>query len=259
MKWRDEHYVTIHTLARSGMGFAEIARVIGVTKKTMTSWRKARPAVEDAFKRGRKGNEKRKENPQTFIEYVYEHVPEHLQECMDEILACAQEGTGVARVEALLRNQGKQARQHLFMHSLVTANFNASRACSMVNISRQTLEDWILKDPDFGDLMDEIHWHKKNYCEAGLFSMIDEGNVNAIIFANRTLNKDRGYSEKVEIEVSGTVQHNHTVIAIDSLDLPLPVRQTLLDAIRAGKMKILETNGATNGQSGNGTVAGEGH
>ena len=55
------------------------------------------------------------------------------------------------------------------------------------------------------------------------------GTSSAIIFANRTLNRDRGYSEKLLVEHSGTIQH--LLIPLQRLNLPMEVLLQIEEAM----------------------------
>ncbi len=227
--WKDTNYVRVYELARSGMEDNKIAKVLGVQMNTLKKWKGNRPALRDAFDRARAP---RGEMPATFLDYVHDRLPSHLKELLDKIEACDKEGNGIVRIEAMLQDAGKRARQHLFLHSLIASNFNISRACSRVNISRRTFHAWVEKEPYFAQLMDEIHIYKKDFFEGALVGLVEEGDTSATIFANRTFNRDRGYNEKVEVEHTGTVNHNHLVVDVDSLDLPIEIRKTILLAMR---------------------------
>jgi hypothetical protein len=108
----------------------------------------------------------------------------------------------------------------------------------MMNMSRKTFENWVTHEPEFGELMNEIHEHKKNFFEAALVGLVASGDSSATIFVNKTFNKDRGYNDKIELSVEGSVQHEHVHahvhahISVDELDLSLEVKREILQAIR---------------------------
>lgn len=234
-KWRDSHYVTAYEAARDGGSKEQIAAALGMSSFSLDSWRKKKPALDLAISRGRevRGGT----DAQSFRDYVYQRLPKHLRELWDKIHACEKKKSGLERVEALLHNAGKQVRQSLFIYALTATNFNFSRACRMVNINLATFEQWKTLDPDFAELLDEIHWHKKNFFENSLIGRCASGDTSAIIFANRTFNRDRGYADKQEIEHSGEVTHLHAGLRISDLDLPLETKKQILEAIRKHKLE----------------------
>ena len=172
----------------------------------------------------------------TFHEYIYRHLSDDLRETWDQINECQDLDNPRERVEALLANHGIRGRQHLFIHALVTSCFNVSKSLRLLSISWSTYTSWRENDPDFLDLVNEINWHKDNFFEQALVGRVAAGDTNAIIHVAKTKLRDRGYSEKLEIEVTGTVQHEHAVSIVD-LTLPIEVRQAILTALREHKQR----------------------
>ena len=227
-KWDDTVYVKAYELAAAGESDAAIARACGVSGLTFAAWKKRRPALRDALERARAPGAPAQ---QTFRDYVYGALPQHLKELWDRLNAC--EGHGAARVEHLLSPHGKAARQHLFLYALVHCDFDPSEACRRVNVSARTLEGWRRHDPEFAELCDEIHWHKGNFFEAALVARVREGDPACTIFANKTFNRARGYQDRVKVEQSGKVEHEHThahaLVPLDRLDLPLDVLRMIVE------------------------------
>lgn len=133
----------------------------------------------------------------------------------------------------------KTFKQQMFIHAMISCAFNASRACKIIGLSYREVEKWIKYDLDFRNLLDEVQTHKKNFVESALIRLVDAGDSPAVIFANKTLNKDRGYSERVDIVNSGSVAHS---LSLEDLDLPLEDQIRIRDAIR--KKKGLEIEDA---------------
>lgn len=235
-KWDDRNYVKAYELAKDGNSNRDIQKVLGCSGPTFQMWLKSKPALGEALEMARSYNSSKA--IETFHDYVYEQLPPNLKQLLDEICAFEEEPNAILRVEKLLTAAGKRARQHLFLHSLVASNFNVSKACSRVNIDRTTFEHWVMREPEFAELMDEMTWHKKNFFEGSLVGLVARGDSSATIFANRTFNRDRGYNEKVTVEVEGQVNHIHAVISVDSLGLPIEVRKTILNAIRQQREEV---------------------
>lgn len=231
-KFEDTMYVTAFELARDGLSDAQIAKTLGVTGPTLTAWVRKRPALGEAISRGRWRRDPGDEY--TFHEYIYQHLDPHLQELWDEINACQDLDSPRERVEALLRGHGIKARQHLFLHALVTSAFNVSKSLRLLCIPRKTYEHWVASDPDFQDLVNEINWHKDNFFEQAFMGRVAAGDTAAVIHAAKTKLRHRGYNEKHEVEITGSISHTHTV-DITALDLPVEVRRVVLDALRSHK------------------------
>lgn len=250
-KWKDIYFVRIHELAKIGMSNKGMAKTLGVSHMTFNYWLKRKPELLEIIQEAR-GNDAA-QTRESFLDYVYKRLTPALQSLWDEITQVDKAKSGVAKIEALLLNHGQRVRQQLFVHALVACNFNASEACRKVNISKKTFENWCHSDPDFQDLIDEIHWHKKNFFEGALMKLVKKGDTSAVIFVNKAFNKDRGYSDKQEIDVKHQHIHAHAVVDIDSLKLPLEVRKQLLEAMENKDQEIIEVDSnevqqiATNG------------
>jgi transcriptional regulator with XRE-family HTH domain len=239
--WKDENYVTAYELARNGMSEQKMAKAIGVSVSTLRKWKRNKPALSDAIRRGA-GDPNGSSPTQSFHEYIYQKLPPELAELYNQIEACESEPNGIKKIEAILRKHGKRARQHLFLHALVSSNFNVSRACSMIQISRKTFESWVTSEPEFHELMQEMDFHKKNYFESALIGLIARGDSSATIFANKTINRDRGYNEKLDLNVSGTIEHEHlhAHIAVDELQLKIETKKEILTALRLRKQETVD-------------------
>lgn len=98
-------------------------------------------------------------------------------------------------------------------------------ACRSIGLSRSTFYDWLKTDSEFKAAVDEIQETAIDYVEGKLFERIngvevmtdtdDEGNPvtykqppsdAAVIFYLKCKGKKRGYIEKTEIDLGGTLQ-----------------------------------------------------
>lgn len=234
-----KHLLDIYELAKAGQSNMQIAKMVGVSWPTFRDKWMKKKIVLDALTRGRKVDQ----TASTFREYVYKNLEDDLRVIWDEIMDCDKAKTPLARMEAKLKSAGKMGRQNLFLYALVHTNFNFSEALRLCNISRSIVERWIAQDPDFGRLMDEIEWHKKNFFEGALTALVKEGHPGAVLFVNKTYNADRGYGpqrkvidKNVNVSVKGGLE-NHTTktIKLDDLDLPIEQRKNILRALREKK------------------------
>jgi hypothetical protein len=245
-KWKDEFVITAYELARSGMTDSGIAKSIGIDTATMIHWKRKRKLFRDAIKRARsvpnRISKQGNDNEQySFRDYVYDQLSPELKDLWDEINYCDSKDNAIAKVEVLLSHAGKRARQHLFIYSLTSSNFNVTKAMKRVNLSRTVLRYWVDSDPEFAELIEEINWHKKNFFEEALVKLVAEGETPAVIFANKTINKDRGYAPKMELEVKGDMTHRHEVtVSVDDLNLTLEEKRALLHKVRAAKAKTID-------------------
>lgn len=229
-KFKTTFYVTSYLLARDGLSDQQIGKSLGVTGKTFRDWCLDRPALREAVALGRAG--RGPQNEVTFPQYVYDHLSPNLRKLWEEINACEDLENGIERIDALLQRHGVRARQHLFLYALTQSMFNVSQSLRKLGIARKSFEDWRANDPDFAELMDEIHWHKKNFFEQAFIGRVAAGDTAAVIHAVKTQCRDRGYNERVEMVHSGTISVGDT-IDITTLDLDVETRRKVLDAIRA--------------------------
>ena len=103
----------------------------------------------------------------------------------------------------------KSARQRAFIDLFPRLRFEVTRTCKKVGISRQTYYRWI-EEPGFKTAFLEALEDKKDFVEGALMSIIRDtdhsGHTTAVIFANKTLNKDRGYVERTEHAIAGEIK-----------------------------------------------------
>lgn len=229
-KFKQTHYVDTYELARSGMSDEQIAGALGVAGKTFRTWCARRPALADALQRGRQYRDSG--NEQTFYDYIYNHLSPELRLLWSEINECEQLDSPYERVEALLAGHGKRARQHLFLYALTQSMFNVSQSLRRLCIPRKTYETWKANDPEFTELMDEIHWHKQNFFEQAFIARVAAGDTAATIHAAKTVLRDRGYNEKIEVEHTGNITTTEVVVNVAELELDLDTRRTLLQALQ---------------------------
>lgn len=219
--WRDTYYLKAYLLAKEGNTDAAVAKLLGASAPTFRRWKRDRKALRVALKKARGGEANRAES---FSEYVHGKLPPHLVPLWDA-LSGADGDNPERRAERLLAGQGKEVRQHLFVHSWVTSNFNKAQACRLANVGPATLRDWA-KDPAFAELLDQVQAMKRDFVEGHLMQLIADGDTAATVFAAKTLLRDRGYDSKVTVEHTGNVKHTHDTLNYE--DLPLDIKKSIL-------------------------------
>lgn len=228
-KWDDRYYVKIYQFACQGYSDKAISEAMNISQDTMTAWKKKRPALREALKQARSD---KRPDLDTFQNYVHRRLPPDLQELWDEIHELEKEECGYQLIENLLENGGVRVRQWLFLRALA-GSLTVTKACKRVNINRITFNRWC-SEPEFAAIVSEIHEAKKDLGENALLDLVRQRDTSAVLFFNRTLNKDRGYSPKIELEHGGSIDHRHDVrvIEIDKLNLPIELRRELLERMR---------------------------
>lgn len=216
----------------------KIASALGVSQGTLMSWIEKYPELELA----KTTAEQRRGKTSDFSNYVYQHLSPAIKKIWDEIVLWSDHANAQEKIQALLSGQPTRARQEIFIHALVSHSFNLSEACRIACVSRATVEQWKKDDYEFLQLVEEITWHKKNFFESALVDLVAMRNPGAVMFVNRTVNADRGYSEKLEVNHSGTIKQG---IDIDELDLSIEVRRAILEALRKKKQSVIDVEEGT--------------
>ena len=115
------------------------------------------------------------------------------------------------------------AKKKLFIDTLLKTFGNVTQTAQIVGVVRQTYYDWMNNDEEFkmaiAKITDEDYLEaKKDFIEASLMKLIVKGNPAAVIFAAKTICKDRGYIERQEVDVKAIpIVWNETTI-VDGLN-----------------------------------------
>lgn len=220
--------VYIYRHAKAGLSDEAIARALDVNRNTIKDWKKNRADVRKAMELGRE------EIPEDgFTSYFYRQLPPKLQVLWQQLEAADSAGGGITIIDGILADHGKRARQSLFLHALVASHFSPTRAMEKVGIDKRQLESWIESDPDFANLVEEIQYHKKNFCDEKLMDLVSKGDPSAIMFANRGINRERyGKSQDVNVNVNGSIEMRQ-VLDLTELELSTACRIEIAQALRA--------------------------
>lgn len=232
-KYSDAIVFDAYEAARSGLCEEKIAGLLGITRICYNRWKEQHKLFGLAIEKGMAVHKKVDGSDVQLKEYVYKQLDPKLQKLWREINSIENGRTTTAKLDAIFEQHGVRARQHLFIHALIVSNFNPSQALRKLGLSRKVVEMWAERDPNFGVLLKEIEWHKGNFFESALVGSVKAGDTGAILFANRTFNKNRGYGIKIEHEVSGQVNHLHVSVDVENLKLDLDTKRKLLEAIQA--------------------------
>jgi len=233
--WDDSFYNKAYKLARSGLKETQLAKALGIALPTFRSWLRKKKAFKTAIQDGRKEYRGKNNETASFGDYVYKRLSKELRLVWNKINKLDKKKKGLEEIEAILDRKGKRVRQQLFLHAWITGNFSVSEALRKVNISRNTLERWKREDAGFAGLVKQIPWYRKNFFEDHLTKLVAGGDGSAIIFVNRTYNKDRGYNEKVEVDMNLTGEIDQNVMSVDMMKLPLQARKEILKSLRRNK------------------------
>lgn len=238
--WKDDYYVTVFQLAKDGMGDGDIAQTIGVPFAKFKGWVKMKPALRRGLEKARSGA--KKEGYSEFRAFIYEKLPRRARELWDELelvdkMPDADPGKRRKKADIfrLIDSGSTKIRQHLFLHALIKCNFIIGRACSKVGIERNLVDQWKRTSIAFKHLVEGIIEYKKDFFESCLIDLVRSGDSAATIFANKSVNKDRGYDQRLTIETTGSVVHKHQV---GLEELPVDARRAILEAMRKKTLAI---------------------
>jgi hypothetical protein len=227
--WKDRYIIDAYEMAKLGYNGTRISQALGISYSTFVSWKQNKRLFYVALAMGHKYS---KENKNTdFSEYIYNRLPDKLKKAWQKINKLSKCQNASTIIRTFLQEKGTTTTQYLFLYALTRSAFNVSTAMKKLCISKSTFDQW-QNDPVFKQLINEVQWHKKNFFEDHLTRLVKEGDSAATIFANKTLNKDRGYqdSKTVDVNVSGSINHNY--ITINELDLSFETKKEILKSIR---------------------------
>jgi hypothetical protein len=107
-------------------------------------------------------------------------------------------------------------KRKLLLEALEESLGIISVACRKVGVNRSTFYDWYKTDTEFRDAYDDIANIAKDFVESRLLANIRDGDVASTIFYLKTKGKDRGYSERVEVDATvQTVKRFNLVVQPD--------------------------------------------
>lgn len=81
-----------------------------------------------------------------------------------------------------------------------------SVAAKKVGINRETHRLWVKNDPEYAAAVADIAEDRKDFLESKMHQRINEGSDTMIIFALKTIAKDRGYIEKSELKITNDLE-----------------------------------------------------
>lgn len=236
LPWDDGYYVKAYRLAKSGLSDQEILRNLlprtGRSDgfRTWRRWLEQRPALAAAVAQGRE--EARGEGGawDGLKDHVYHSLDDEARAVWDQVRG-VEDLKSSRSARLLMERQGLRLKQHLFLYALFECDFSRTQACRKLGLNPRAVDNWC-QEPGFRKLLKGVHECKKDYAESALFRLIKANDVAAILFANRTLNRDRGYGDRLDVKVQGEVEHK---VTLDQLGLPLETRKQLLEAVRRQK------------------------
>jgi hypothetical protein len=234
-EWKPIILVQVYKLIKAGCTEKQVCELLEVSGSGWMWWKKHHPELIESLELARSD----RDSEWKLSDYCFARLSPELQDLWQRIMELQDAPTGVAQIELLLSDHGTRVRQQLYLHALVECDFNPSNAMYRIGVSQKMVTSWINDDPEFGELVEQMSFHKKNFFESALVGLVGAGVPSAIIFANKTQNRDRGYGNMVKVEHSGTIQHNVLDLAELLPYLTEEGRTALLEAIRLREAELL--------------------
>ncbi len=96
-------------------------------------------------------------------------------------------------------------KQNAMIQAMKVQLGNVTASAAEVGIDRSTHIKWMEKYPEYREKIEGIAEEVLDFAENSLYRQIMAHNTQATIFFLKTKGKHRGYVEKKELEVNGTV------------------------------------------------------
>lgn len=144
----------------------------------------------------------------------------------------------ISAVATKKKTDGRQMRQAAFIKAFPRQGFNVSRTSTAVGLDRSTFQKWIACDPEFAMQFDLAKQTMIDMWEEALYNkIVEDKDTTAIIFALKTLGKERGYVEGNRVSVvdkspiltavidgiaGGTMTVFHGSLELTKAGIPLP-------------------------------------
>ena len=234
-KYSNDLVFRIYELAKNGYSKKKIANACGITRHTLKIWFEKHEVCKKAYLKGAKLFASEGNQTTTFTNYVSEHLPKKIQKKWDKIMVLGNRPRGPERVQAFLEAQDKVVQQYLFIHSLISCNFQKTKALKKIGLTYNKLHSW-MQDVEFSTMVDFVHELRGDFFEDHLSQLVSEGDAKALIFVNRTFNRKRGYGDRLDVNVDGHVNYHHT-ISIDDTEMKLEDKKKLLNQIRTKQIE----------------------
>lgn len=99
-------------------------------------------------------------------------------------------------------------KKRLFIESLEKNLGVLTPTFKTIGIHHQTYYNWLEKDPKFKQEVENIKEAAIDFVESKLYKNIMDGNVASQIFYLKTKAKHRGYNERIEQDIKGSININ---------------------------------------------------
>ena len=92
--------------------------------------------------------------------------------------------------------------KNMMVDAMIQSLGIVTTASKIAGISRSQHYEWINNDPEYMQRINDVGEMAKDFVESQLFSQIKDGSTTATIFYMKCKMRDRGYIEKVDVDMS---------------------------------------------------------
>ena len=123
---------------------------------------------------------------------------------------------GKAETESLKKQlESTKTKKRIFIANFIANQGMVQMSCDSVGINRTTYARWCKKDAKFVQNIQAAMERKLDKIETKLLNLVENGDTQATIFSAKCLLKQRGYTEKKDINVTGNLNVN--ILSIDPI------------------------------------------
>lgn len=204
----------------------QVSAIFGMTHKALAEAIERHPELQEAMAIA---DENRKKG--LLAHYIVSNLSPQARAVWDRItkLDSAEE------IEQVFKKYTVKLRQQLFCTAVLYTGHDNSKALRLVGISYNMLMKW-RADPEFLQMLEEVQWHKKQFFQKQLIGLVSEGHPGAVLFVNRTVNADMGYSERLELNMQAQTRSDYDLNDLGEF-LDLETQKKILAAIEAKKAR----------------------
>lgn len=101
-------------------------------------------------------------------------------------------------------SQDTAKKKRAFLEAMKKTFGNISASCNIATITMPTYYNWRKDDEEFAKEVDSTNYKESrlDFIENKLIEKINKGDTTAIIFALKTIGKERGYVEKTHTDIT---------------------------------------------------------
>lgn len=115
-------------------------------------------------------------------------------------------------------------KKEAILKEIVNCKGFVFKACRAAKVPPRTYCYWRTNDPNFADEVDELveffRLYRKDIGEEKLMERVEDGDTHAIIFFNKTQNKDRGYTDRDNYKQKPDPQTSYSQLSLPGKEVP---------------------------------------